>query len=240
MIHVFCTRWLKESIIEDALQRQICIHAENFIKIAPIHSNQLENKIVSALSSPHITLLFSSKNAVSIAFKNYLNQIPEKIISHWKYYVLSGATRQQVLQYAGEDQIIAYANCAADLCKEIKQDKKPIHFFCSNRRRNTLPNFMTRQQIPFKEWEIYKTEIKPHRIDKTYDAFLFYSPSAVESFFSMNKIINDKPCFCIGQTTASAVQSKVDNPVFISEEPNTQQLLQLVCNHFNKENHVKK
>src|SRR5699024_7835229 len=111
----------------------ICIHAESFIKIVPIRSNQLENKIRSELSRPHKTLLFTSKNAVPIAFKNYLNRLPEKTTAHWRYYVLSGATKQEVLQYAGEDQIIAHANGAADLCKKIKKDKQPIHFFCSNK-----------------------------------------------------------------------------------------------------------
>lgn len=233
MIHVLCTRKLKESVAEHALQHQICIHDERFIKIEPIHSNQLENKILSELSSPNNILLFTSKNAVSIAFENYLNRLPEKITARWKYYVLSGATKQEVLQYAGENQIIAHANCAADLCKKIKKDKQPVHFFCSQRRRNTLPDFLKQEKIPFKEWNIYKTENNPHQINKTYDAYLFYSPSAVESFFSVNTLPAEIPCFSIGQTTASALKSHVENPVFISKEPTTPQLLKLVYNHFN-------
>jgi len=43
--------------------------------------------------------------------------------------------------------------------------------------------------------------------EKRFDGILFFSPSAVESYLKSNTI-KDEMCFCIGETTAEALENK--------------------------------
>lgn len=235
MIDVFSTRTLPDTAIKQAAGHGIRITAKDFIRISPVLSTDLKQKIIAELNRPDITLLFTSRHAVKIALKNYLQNIPKSISSTWKLYCLSGATKNALLTCFNKSQIIAHAYHAEALSKEMSKAKHtiPLHFFCGNRRRNTLPDFMTAHKIPYREWVMYTTENMNHKIKDVFQAYLFYSPSAVESFFSKNTIAADRVCFSIGATTANALKSKIDNPVIISEKPDTDNLLNRLY-HYHK------
>jgi uroporphyrinogen-III synthase len=61
---------------------------------------------------------------------------------------------------------------------------------------------------------------------------IFFSPSAVESFFSMNTVTASLPLFAIGQTTAAAIREHTNNPVVIAAEPDAALLIRQVIDHF--------
>lgn len=234
MTEVFITRSLQQSFIDKAQDNRIKIITQNFIKITPIISDELKANIFSKLRIANLSLLFTSRHAASIAINRYVENIPERIISTWKIYCLSGATKEVLLKKFHPNQIMADAKDANTLIQKINiaELTQPVHFFCGNRRRNTLPDFMKKNSIACNEWVIYRTENTPHLIKDNYQAYAFYSPSAVESFFTKNTISTSKPCFAIGQTTAAALKTQISNPVFISEEPDTMHLLKLLFQYF--------
>lgn len=236
MIKVLCTRDLEPEYLDEARQCGIQIASQNFIHIEPIISESLQKEIFSNLNKPRQTLLFTSKNAVRIVLQKYFCGISEDIKKTWQIYCLSGATQKVLLQHFSRHQIAASAISAAILAPQIKKPQQgEIQFFCSNRRRDLLPNFMTKRQIPFREWHVYKTVNTPHNLNDDYNAYLFYSPSAVESFFSANRIDHRKPCFAIGKTTLRAIESAVKNPVIDSEKPDTPHMLAVLKDHFGVE-----
>ncbi len=237
MIEVFCTRTLHETAYEGALQKGIKITSDEFIRISPVYSGKIREAIHKELDIPNPTLLFTSKNAVQIALEHYLSSISKAHMSSWNIYCLSGATKKALLTRFRKDQIVAYADHAAGLIPHIAAYKEtdPIHFFCGNRRRNTLPVFMKNHFIPYKEWVIYQTLNTARSVSQNYQAYLFYSPSAVESFFSLNNIKKDIPCFSIGQTTTRALEATIKNRVYTSERPDTDHLLQTLFHYFKTE-----
>lgn len=229
MIKIFCTKKLPETLYKEAAQQSIFITSENFISIKPVISKELEEAI-SHLTEPNKSIIFTSKHAVEIVAQFYLSEIP----SSWKIYCLSGATKKAVISYFNENKITATADNALALSEIILQQKdlKEAVFFCGNKRRNTLPDIFHKNQIALKEFMVYETVLTPHKTDQEYNGFLFFSPSAVESFFSVNKISPDVLCFAIGKTTANAIRKHAENNTLISKKPDAEIMLETVADFF--------
>jgi uroporphyrinogen-III synthase len=104
-----------------------------------------------------------------------------------------------------------YASELAEyLVKNYKNDA--FHFFCGNIRSEEIPSKLKANNISFKEIEVYKTSLNPKRIEREFDAILFFSPSGVRSFTSENKIKNSA-AICIGTTTAAEAKKHTENVV---------------------------
>ncbi len=82
-----------------------------------------------------------------------------------------------------------------------KYKKYTFVFLCGNRRRPELPWILNKNKIPFTEKIIYNTNLNIRGFNNNFDAVLFFSPSAVESFIKNNNLTNTI-AFCIGKTTA--------------------------------------
>jgi uroporphyrinogen-III synthase len=78
-------------------------------------------------------------------------------------------------------------------------------------RKETLPQALKEGGIKFNEIVPNSTTFKIS--DQEFDAIMFFSPSAVESYLSNNKI--KRNLFCIGSTTASALETKIKNIVIL-------------------------
>ena len=88
----------------------------------------------------------------------------------------------------------------------IKTSIKNIVFFSGDQRRDELPEKLKKNHIEVEEIVVYKTIETPEPISKSYNAILFFSPSAVQSFFSKNTINDSTQIFAIGSTTARAAE----------------------------------
>ena len=53
---------------------------------------------------------------------------------------------------------------------------------------------------------VYDTRLTPVKLNNQPDAILFFSPTAVKSFFSMNELISRTKIICHGKTTAAALK----------------------------------
>lgn len=171
-------------------------------------------------------LLFTSKNAVASVLKNEKRGLLKKIKC-----ICVGENTKKLLEKNGFE-VLDFAHYAEDLTQLIKNKYKDrsFAFFCGNLRRNVLPNFFNEKNIQFKEIQVYKNELSPKKIEEKFDAFLFFSPSAVHSFVQQNEI-SDQICFCIGTTTAEALKPMTKN-IILSEKPTVLSVLQKVNQYY--------
>ena len=104
---------------------------------------------------------------------------------------------------------------------------------CSDRRRNELSEKLIEGGVHVHNLIAYRTEFTPVAIDQLYDGILFFSPSAVDSFLSVNTL-QTVPCFCIGLTTGNHAKQKGYPFVYSPEAPTEDALLKLLTNYFHK------
>ena len=77
------------------------------------------------------------------------------------------------------------ANDAVSLAELIAEDRfvDEVIFFCGDQRRDELPEILRQHEVVVNEIVVYQTIAVPHKIEKQYHGILFFSPSAVQSFF---------------------------------------------------------
>ena len=126
------------------------------------------------------------------------------------------------------------ADYADDLIQIIDSKYKDISFtfFCGNIRKNTIPNYFQENKIAYNEFVVYETKLKPHQIKKPFDGILFFSPSGVNSFLENNTLEN-KMCFCIGTTTAKALENKTEN-IVIASQPTVENVITEVIKYYKR------
>lgn len=131
--------------------------------------------------------------------------------------------------------VIAYTGYAADLAEIISliYPKETFTFFSGNLRRDILPDALTENGVVFNEIEVYETIITAKKINKKPNAILFFSPSAVESYLKLNTI-KDEICFCIGETTAEALENKKIKTAVIAGKPSVEHVIAEVMEYYTK------
>ena len=98
-------------------------------------------------------------------------------------------------------------------------------------RRDILPNTLKENGIQFNEIEVYETNLTSKKITQKLDGILFFSPSGVESFLEKNKITNEI-CFCIGETTAEALENKNIKNIVIAQKPSVENVITEVVEYY--------
>lgn len=99
-------------------------------------------------------------------------------------------------------------------------------FLCGDKRREELPRILKEHKIGFQELVVYETSLNPVAIDREYDGYLFFSPSAVKSFAMKNPACSGT-AYCIGPTTAEAAKN-ARFPVKVAASPSVEAVLQLL------------
>jgi len=220
--------------MEGASEAGASVIAIPFIAIQPIRGDKKKAEIKKWLSHPEpVALVFTSKYAVQFTFEPFSKSgMPGE--QHRKIYCLGGVTKEYVARLAGEENIIGVATNAAELAEKIiRQEKyKNILFFCGDKRREDLPSLLKAAGINITEIPVYETTLTPVVVNEHLQGAVFFSPSAVESFFSVNKPDADTIYFAIGPTTASALKAIAPNPVVVSDRPDEEELMQTVWSYF--------
>jgi uroporphyrinogen-III synthase len=225
-VQLLSTVNLEQQFIDKAADASIALNDIAFTRISPIVDKELEREIALLCRQP-LNVAFTSANAVS-AVSMYTDK-PSK----WQIYCIGNATKEAVLEYFDAANIQATAKNAISLAKCIAEKNiKEVVFFCSDKRMDTLPAYLQKAGIALKEVIVYKTEEVPQVVVKEYDGILFFSPSGVSSFFSLNKIPVDTMLFAIGNTTADAIKEHVGNQVMISDNPSKDQIVTDAINYF--------
>ncbi len=188
-------------------------------------------KDILQLAHQRVEVVFTSMNAVE-SVRKYLGEIKPD----WKVFCIGSATKNLITRYFGGHSIAGTADSASALAGVIIKERNisSVTFFCGDKRRDELPNTLRGHHIEVNEIEVYKTIETPAVISKGYEGILFYSPSAVASFFSKNKIDGKAVLFAIGATTADEIKKFSDNKIIIADKPAKELLAEQAMNYFTK------
>lgn len=227
-ISILSTRPLNDSLVAEAKAAGIFIDELSFIETEPIQTIEVLQEIEKSFLQV-TTVVFTSMNAVEAVSTVKGEQQPD-----WKIYCIGNTTKLLVKKYFGEDSIVGTANSAVELSELIVEeaDTEKIIFFCGDQRRAELPEILHSNKIDVNEIIVYHTIPVPHKIEKEYSGILFFSPSAVESFFTNNKINEQIILFSIGNTTATEIKKYTNNTTVISEEPGKENLVRQMIEYF--------
>lgn len=218
-ICVLSTKKLKSNQKQFLLNADFSVIEADFIQI---------NLLNFHLETIPTLLLFTSQNAVLSVLKNEklneLNKIPA---------ICVGIKTQQLLIENGFD-VLAMKEYAQELAPVVQStfSKEHIAFFAGNLRRDVLPNAMFQANIVFDEYLVYENKESSVKIDANFDGILFYSPSGVKSYLK-NNIITNKMCFCIGTTTANALEGLTENIVIANQQTIENVIIQCI-NYYKK------
>jgi uroporphyrinogen-III synthase len=222
------TRSLNDELIGEAIAKGISIDVIPFIQTQPIHSIEVQQEIEQALMRTAV-VVFTSVNAVEAAAAEMKDHSPD-----WQIFCIGQATYQSIEKYFGTDLISGAADNARDLANMIidNSDADEVIFFCGDQRRNELPDALRKNNIEVHEIIVYNTVATPNMIEKKYDGILFFSPSAVSSFFQNNQLDEQAILFAIGSTTASEIKKFSKNKIVVSDVPDKKSLLEKLISYF--------
>jgi len=172
-------------------------------------------------------LIFTSQNAV----QSLLNH-PEWEQLKAKNVFCVGLKTKALLNENGF-VVTVYTGYASDLTEIINliYSKEHFTFFSGNLRRETLPQGLKEAGVDFNEIKVYETVLTPQKIKSVSEGILFFSPSGVESYLKDNKI-RKEICFCIGNTTAEALEKLTKN-IVIAEHPTVEDTILECINEYN-------
>jgi len=227
-INILSTRPLREEIIADAKDAGIQIDEISFITTEPIQTIEVYEEIEQALLQSAV-VIFTSMNAVE-AVAAVMNEVQPE----WTIYCIGNSTKRLVQEYFGENSIAGTAGSAAELAELIAEEMpdEMVIFFCGDQRRDELPAILEQNNIKIQEIVVYQTIPLQHVIKKKYAGILFFSPSAVASFFKTNNVTHPTILFAIGSTTAGEIKKYTTNKIIISDEPGKENLVNTAIDFF--------
>jgi len=236
-IYLLATGPLPEELIEGAAAKGIVLDTMAFIATEAVTDEEMGARI-RELGDRRLTAVFTSVNAVE-AVKGWMAAgVPD-----WRIFCIGGATRRAVADYFGEAAIAGTAESATALAEGVMagsgedvRGTKEIFFFCGDQRREELPAMLRAEGFKVNEWIVYRTILTPRKTERVYAGIAFFSPSAVESYFSLNTVADGVTLFAIGQTTAAAIQARCSRPVIISDRPGKEALVCTMTDYFQTNN----
>lgn len=229
-LNILSTRPLDRQLINEAAQKGIEIECLSFIETQPLVSEDLQ-VLMKELAQKPLTVVFTSMNAVEVVKDAAGSQVS------WEIYCIGNTTRQLVADTWGVDKIKGTAENASALADLIiNNGEKEVVFFCGEQRRDELPIKMRDHGISLKELVVYRTIETSRPVSKKYDGILFFSPSAVNSFFSFNKPASCGVAFAIGSTTAMALKAKGCNSIVSADMPGKEELVRKMLAYFDIRN----
>ncbi|NDI98617.1 uroporphyrinogen-III synthase [Flavobacterium sp. LaA7.5] len=171
-------------------------------------------------------LIFTSQNG----FKAFLENNESDRYKDRKIFCVGQKTRDGIVSEGYN--VIAFSDYAEELAGTIinNYNKESFTFLSGNLRRDTLPEALKKAGIVFNEIEVYETVLTPHKITSPIDGLLFFSPSGVISYLKENNITN-QVCFCIGTTTAQALQNVTKN-IIVANKPSVENVIIQCINYY--------
>ena len=220
-VHILSTRPLPPALVQDAAGLGVVVDILPFIDVRPLPMERIK-PLLEPVAAAKAIVVFTSMNAVD-AIADAMDILPD-----WKIYCIGRQTRTLVEKYFGKASIAGTAETAGLLASRIVEDgvRGKLYFFCGDRRRDELPGKLRAHGIDVDERVVYETRELTGVINRNYDGILFFSPSAVSSFFRSNNIDTSTILFAIGKTTAEEINKHSNNQVYISEHAGKEQLLE--------------
>ena len=209
--------------ILSAIQKEALVNAEfNVIEADFIKTEHQDFDLKNIKDN----LIFTSQNAV-----HSILQHPKCEDLKTKPVFCVGLKTKILLSENGFN-VDVYTGYASDLSEIITliHGSDSFTFFSGNLRREILPQALKEAGIDFNEIKVYETILTPHKIKDSVAVILFFSPSGVESYRKENTI-KKETCFCIGETTADALQ-KITKNIIIAENPTIEDVIEECINEY--------
>ena len=213
-IRILSTKKLEVNQKQFLLKANISLVEADFISV---HHKKI------SIAAANENLIFTSQNAVLSLIENLKST--ETLESLKKKNVFCVGMKTKGLLEENGFNVIAYTGYAEDLAEIITliYGKEKFTFFSGNLRRDTLPQALSKTGVVFNEIQVYDTILTPQKITGNFDGILFFSPSGIESYLKNNKI-SKETCFCIGTTTAEALE-KATNNIIIANQPTVENVI---------------
>ncbi len=225
MLRVLSTKILDEKLVDTARDVGMSLDCIEVIGMRVVDFDR------SALQSDtYDAIVFTSSNAVKSFLGNKeataLAPSPLERAGGEVIYSISGKTKDE-LEKNGIVPV-AVADSSEQLAEKIVSEgnvRSALHI-CGNLRMDVLEKKLTAAGISYKELVVYETKPLDNKVDASYDAVMFYSPSGVESFLEKNKLNRDILYCCIGETTAAKLKSIDGNvKIVVAKEPKLEAML---------------
>ncbi|WP_276480567.1 uroporphyrinogen-III synthase [Paraflavitalea pollutisoli] len=217
---ILSTKKLEPGIRNQLEANGIHLVEQPFIDVQPIVNYSKYKEIWPVLNvKADQAIVFTSKHAVEAIGKHLSGGDAVYIPDNWEIFCLDGATKDKVTEVFSALHIVATAPNATELAAKIIAygDFKEVVFFCGNQRLDTVPDALKAGGIGVKEIVVYNTTDTPSPIEtNSFSAVLFFSPSGVKSFFSVNSLPPAAVCIAIGATTAGILSNYITNRIIIS------------------------
>jgi uroporphyrinogen-III synthase len=171
--------------------------------------------------------VFSSQNAVRSFLAN------PTASAHQNPILCVGEKTKSLLEENGQKVIKTTPNML-ELVDFIQKSMKNEHFLhiCGNRKLADFAAGMQKSGISYAEVTAYHTHLVSRVQTPEPQGLLFYSPSGVESYLQTNSI-GASWCFCIGETTATAVRPLTEH-LTVSPKPDADLLVAAAATHFRR------
>ena len=228
---ILCTRPVKETLVAEAAAMGIRLVTVPLIDTEPVLDIDVQQE-VEQIALQYATVVFTSMNAVESVITMLDQQVPE-----WHIYCMGTTTATIVREYFGDHSIRGTGSSAADLADAIIEsgETDEVVFFCGDQRRDELPEKLTAAEITVHEVMVYRTLPLYKKIEATYDGILFFSPSAVDSYFKYNKPAAHTVLFAIGHTTEKAIKQYSDNKIISATTPGKEELVKMAVNYLGEQ-----
>lgn len=214
---VLSTKILSDDLKKKLNKTPIQLTEFSFISISFLHNQQAIDFLKSHVGLP---LIFTSRNGY-LAYNNFGTQ------SIREAYCMSGST-EQLLQRNGL-HVLGAGKDSTDLADEILKNNPPaVVYLSGNLRSDVLPQKLKEADIIVHEFVVYETTLTPLVITESFDAVLFFSPSAVRSFLQANTLPASTSAYCIGKTTAAELQNAGHTNIIFPQEPDAGIMIDLL------------
>ena len=204
------------------LERLMAAHCD----VVDYDALQIEIQPFSIPKKPNYWV-FSSQNAVRSLLAN------PTASAHQNPILCVGEKTKSLLE-ENEQKVIKTTRNMLELVDFIQKTMKNEHFLhiCGNRKLADFAAGMQKAGISYAEVTAYHTHMVSRVQTPEPQGLLFYSPSGVESYLQTNSI-GASWCFCIGETTATAVRPLTEH-LTVSPKPDADLLVAAAATHFRR------
>ena len=171
--------------------------------------------------------IFTSKQAVRACLAGN----PDGDLSGASCLCVGAKTASLIREHGGK--VLEFASSATELASWIsrKYTDQSFIYYCGNRRLDIIPEALERMSVSWEEVTVYHTQMVKRSFDHPFEGILFFSPSGVESYTSLNPV-GKATAYCIGPTTAAEV-NKHTKKYKIATTPDLEALAALVIQSTN-------
>tara|TARA_Y100000994_G_scaffold206533_1_gene178696 strand:- start:388 stop:1053 length:666 start_codon:yes stop_codon:yes gene_type:complete len=162
----------------------------------------------------------------SFALKSIIKHPGFKSLKKYPFFCVGSRTKEKLLELG--IKIEACEKSAKNLAIKIGNNyrKKSFNYFCGKQRLKTIENFALANNIKINISEVYQTNEIHKKINEKFDGIIFFSPSAVRGYASLNTFDSLK-VFSWGNTTTKEITRYCDT-CFTSKSPSTESLILLI------------